>query len=461
MNGGTRRYTAHAQRRAHSQRGDSFGAVAFSLTKAEKSQGPFCRCYPTAATASKLSARGNRSSVISTALHRFHFVPQNYFGHHSKPRAHKQCCQTNEAGNAPHGDGRRHLLSLAEQERWAKSLHNVKILLQMNHLGNSAQAVRPDQVNLLTVNDGGEGQRLDNYLIRLLKGVPKSHIYRIVRGGEVRINGKRCAVSDRLANGDIVRVPPIRIAAPPDLGDISAQKRRFPHEILFEDDYLIAINKPAGTAVHGGSGVSFGVIEQLRMAREPGAFLELIHRLDRETSGVLMIAKTRPALLGVHELLREDAPDGDKSRKPDKRYLALVQGRVPNDRQHAKFALLKYVAPNNERRVRVDENAGQASHTIFNVVKRFTGTTLLEAELKSGRTHQIRVHLQHLGHVIAGDDKYGDFDWNKALSKGAPPLKRMFLHAASLRFPHPISDEPMTFAAPLPPELKTVLDAQT
>ncbi len=331
----------------------------------------------------------------------------------------------------------------------------------MNHLGNSAQAVRPDQVNLLTVGDGAEGQRLDNYLIRLLKGVPKSHIYRIVRGGEVRINGKRCAVSDRLANGDVVRVPPMRIAAAPDVADgLSAQKRPFPHEILFEDDHLIAINKPAGTAVHGGSGVSFGVIEQLRLARAPGAYLELVHRLDRETSGVLMIAKTRAALLGVHELLREDAPDGDKSRKPDKRYLALVQGRVPNDRQHAKFALLKYVAPNNERRVRVDENAGQASHTIFNVVKRFTATTLLEAELKSGRTHQIRVHLQHLGHVIAGDDKYGDFDWNKQLSKLAPPLKRMFLHAASLSFPHPITNVQMVFSAPLPLELKIVLDAQ-
>jgi 23S rRNA pseudouridine955/2504/2580 synthase len=329
----------------------------------------------------------------------------------------------------------------------------------MNDLRNSAEtlpsSIRPDAVNFVRIDEHTVGQRLDNFLIRTLKGVPKSHIYRIIRGGEVRINGKRCDVKDRLDDGDEVRIPPIRVAVVADpVGGVSPAAVRANFPILFEDSHLIAINKPAGTAVHGGSGVSFGVIEQLRMAREAGAFLELVHRLDRETSGVLLIAKTRAALVSLHAMLRDEG-----GGKPDKRYLAVVQGRVANDRQHVKAPLLKYVAPNNERRVRVDETDGQASHTVFNVVKRFKELTLLEAELKTGRTHQIRVHCQHLGHVIAGDDKYGDFAWNKVLTKTTPPLKRMFLHAAKLSLPHPISGELLRLEAPLPPELDTFLKA--
>lgn len=337
----------------------------------------------------------------------------------------------------------------------------AKILLQMNDLrkqaGSQSKTLRPDAVNFVRIDVDSAGQRLDNFLIRELKGVPKSHIYRIIRSGEVRINGKRCEVKDRLERGDEIRIPPIRMASPDASNEPAFEARReFAMPILFEDEHLIAVNKAAGTAVHGGSGVSFGVIEQLRMAREPDAFLELVHRLDRETSGVLLIAKTRKALLALHAMLRDEGEGG----KPDKRYLALVRGRVRHDRQHVKAPLLKFVAPNNERRVRVDESAGQASHTVFNVIKRFSDTTLLEAELKTGRTHQIRVHCAHLEHVIAGDDKYGDFAWNKLLTKHSPPLKRMFLHAASLTLPHPVFGEPMTFHAPLSEELQTVLDAQ-
>ncbi len=337
----------------------------------------------------------------------------------------------------------------------------------MNDLRNVSNAnssiVRADAVNFVRIDDSAEDQRLDNFLIRVLKGVPKSHIYRIIRAGEVRINGKRCDVKDKLALGDEVRIPPIRMAVRDENGTaesapkvFSGEKKPFLMPVLFEDDHLIAINKTAGVAVHGGSGVSFGVIEQLRMAREAGDFLELVHRLDRETSGVLLIAKTRKALLSLHAMLRDES-----GAKPDKRYLALVHGRVANDRQHVKAPLLKYVAPNNERRVRVDEKDGQASHTIFNVVTRFLDLTLLEAELKTGRTHQIRVHCAHLGHVIAGDDKYGDFTWNKALTKAAPSLKRMFLHAASMALPHPISGEHVKFEAPLPPDLALFLYAQS
>ncbi len=326
----------------------------------------------------------------------------------------------------------------------------------MNDLGKSAESLQTNAVNYLTIGENHAGQRLDNFLVRELKGVPKSHIYRIIRGGEVRVNSKRCDAKDKLEIGDKVRIPPIRVAAlQTDSPRAAPQGRRFNHPILFEDDALIAINKPAGLAVHGGSGVSYGVIEQLRLSRPEGDFLELVHRLDRETSGILLIAKRRPALLRLHETLREDTEE-----KPDKRYFAYVQHRVPHDRQHVKAALLKFVAPNNERRVRVDEGDGQASHTILNVVKRFKDATLLEAELKTGRTHQIRVHCAHIGHVIAGDDKYGDFAWNKALTKTAPPLKRMFLHAAKLSFPHPISGDALVLEAPLPPELQLYLTPQ-
>jgi 23S rRNA pseudouridine955/2504/2580 synthase len=327
----------------------------------------------------------------------------------------------------------------------------------MNNLRNSVGEIVPGQVSFLKLDEGQDGQRLDNFLIRVLKGVPKSHINKIIRGGEVRINGKRCDGKDRLAVGDELRIPPIRMANAEEKADFAPQvfgeKREFPHPIIFEDDHLIAVNKPSGTAVHGGSGVSFGVIEQIRLARDPEDTIELVHRLDRDTSGVLLLAKTRKALVKMHAMMQEEPG----TEKPEKHYLALVQGRVANDRQHIKAPLLKYVAANNERRVRVDDADGQASHTIFNVIKRYAEMTLLEAELKTGRTHQIRVHCQHLGHPIAGDDKYGDFVLNKALQKLSPGLKRMFLHAAKLSFAHPVSGEPLVLDAPLPPELDRFL----
>ena len=301
-----------------------------------------------------------------------------------------------------------------------------------------------DSVTFLEVDESGETQRIDNFLFRHLKGVPKSHVYRILRGGEVRVNKKRVDQTYRLKLGDLLRIPPIRVAEKPEAEFVPAVE--FP--ILYEDDALLAINKPSGTAVHGGSGVSFGVIEQLRRARPQAKFLELVHRLDRETSGVLLVAKKRSALTGLHEIMREG--------NSDKRYYALVLGSWKNARQHVKLPLHKFDTPQGEKRVMVRED-GQQAHTIFSLKNswapqdRGIGFSLLEAELKTGRTHQIRVHLSHLGFPIAGDDKYGDFARNKMLMKQG--LKRMFLHAHSISFNHPLTGEPLQITAPLPPEL--------
>jgi len=297
-------------------------------------------------------------------------------------------------------------------------------------------------VALLTIDEGGAGQRIDNFLFRHLKGVPKSHVYRILRGGEVRVNKKRIDQTYRLQLGDQVRIPPIRVAERQETEFIPAAE--FP--ILYEDEALLAVNKPAGVAVHGGSGVSFGVIEQLRRARPQARFLELVHRLDRETSGVLLVAKKRSALTGLHEIMREG--------NSDKRYFALVLGQWRNARQHVKLPLHKFDTPQGEKRVMVRED-GQAAHTVFTLQKGWTGFSLLEAELKTGRTHQIRVHLAHLGFPIAGDDKYGDFVRNKELAKQG--LKRMFLHAHSIEFNHPLTGAPLRIVAPLPPELEKFL----
>ena len=299
--------------------------------------------------------------------------------------------------------------------------------------------LRKDSASLLEVDDESAGQRLDNFLLRLAKGVPKSHIYRIVRSGEVRVNSGRVSADYRVQAGDVVRMPPIRIAekAP---GAAAAPAREF--DLAYEDDALLVINKPAGTAVHGGSGVSFGVIEQLRRSRPQAKLLELAHRLDRETSGLLIIAKKRSALARLHDQFREGIIS--------KRYLALVKGRWHNPVQHVRLPLHKYLLPDGERRVRVDPD-GKESHSIVRLVSRWENFSLVEVELKTGRTHQIRVHLAHLGYPLAGDDKYGDFGLNKDLMKAG--LKRMFLHAARLRFPHPLSNEAIALEAPLPPEL--------
>ncbi|QSI79250.1 MULTISPECIES: RluA family pseudouridine synthase [Niveibacterium] len=296
----------------------------------------------------------------------------------------------------------------------------------------------PPAVQRVLIDENDAGQRIDNFLIRVCKGVPKSLIYRILRSGEVRVNKGRIDQTYRLAAGDEVRIPPLRLAEKADKAPVPG--REFP--ILFEDDALLAINKPAGTAVHGGSGVSFGVIEQLRQQRPQQRFLELAHRLDRETSGILLIGKKRSALSKLHDVLREGGLD--------KRYLALVVGKWPNPVQHIKLALTKYLTEEGERRVTVDKD-GKASHSIVRLVARWERFSLVEVQIKTGRTHQIRVHLTHLGFPLAGDDKYGDFALNKALQKEG--LKRMFLHAASLVVPHPVTGEPLALSAPLPDEL--------
>ena len=297
-----------------------------------------------------------------------------------------------------------------------------------------------DRVNYVSVGPEDAGQRLDNFLMRLAKGVPKSHIYRIVRSGEVRVNKARAGVDQRVAAGDELRIPPLRVAqrmAAP----VAPRPLALP--ILYEDEHLLVVDKPAGLAAHGGSGIAFGLIEQMRASRPNQPFLELAHRLDRETSGLLLLAKSRRALVRLHAALR----DGEV----DKRYLALVAGDWRNDRQHVKLALHKFVTAGGERRVNVDDE-GQAAHTVFNRVERFGRFTLLEAELHTGRTHQIRVHLAHLGFPILGDDKYGDFDLNKRMARGelGARFDRMFLHAARIAFTHPVSGEPLAIEAPLP-----------
>ena len=315
--------------------------------------------------------------------------------------------------------------------------------------------ISKDLVNHLTLTEHDAGQRLDNFLIKILKGVPKSHIQRIIRAGEVRLNKKRCKPTDRIHAGDILRIPPIRIAKKTATPALSAAPAR-EFEIVYEDDALLVINKPAGVAVHGGSGVSFGVIEQLRRARPEARYLELVHRLDKDTSGLLMIAKKRSALVKLHEAIRND--------HPKKVYWALGVGNFSQDKLHVKLPLFKYTGANGEKMVRVSEE-GQSAHTIFRVLNRFTGNvihqvgvsavTLVEATLKTGRTHQIRVHLQAQSCPIAGDERYGDYQANKRLQKLG--LKRMFLHAAELQLQHPLTGEPLHLKAKLPQELQQFL----
>jgi len=371
------------------------------------------------------------------------------------------------------------------------------------------------EVRFLTVGEESAGQRLDNFLIRVLKGVPKTHVYRIIRSGEVRLNKGRAGADARVNVGDVVRVPPVRVSdsAAAKAGN-PAPAREFP--LLFEDEHLLAIDKPAGVAVHGGSGVSFGVIEQLRQARPAAKFLELVHRLDRETSGILLVAKRRSALTRLQDQFRD--------RETGKTYLALVAGAWPANRKVIDQPLHKYLQADGERRVRVvakDDPDGMRSITLVKVAERFSlppppgeggggGTrrphpsagaplaptlfpegrgsktlplpragdagsprsaaspgamgraeglreaTLLEVTIKTGRTHQIRVHLASAGHPILGDDKYGDFELNKLLAREG--LRRMFLHAWRLQFDHPATGERIALQASLPPELQKFTD---
>ena len=337
------------------------------------------------------------------------------------------------------------------------------------------------------VDENSDGQRLDNFLIRQLKGVPKTHIYRIIRSGEVRVNKGRASADTRIADGDIVRLPPVRVsermvekteAMASEIAKLALTNslshavdgrtisktsilKDFP--ILLEDEHLLAISKPAGVAVHGGSGISFGVIEQLRMARPQAKFLELVHRLDRETSGILLVAKKRSALTNLQNQFRE--------RETGKTYLALVVGAWSANKKVLDKPLHKYLLPTKdgsegERRVKVttkDDPEGMKSVTLVKIRQAFAGFTLLEVTIKTGRTHQIRVHLASEGHPIAGDDKYGDFDLNKALQKPSKlqstALKRMFLHAWRLQLTHPATAERVELQNELPAELQSFVDS--
>ena len=309
-------------------------------------------------------------------------------------------------------------------------------------------------VQRVNVDEGSAGQRLDNFLLRLLKGVPKTHVYRVIRSGEVRVNRGRASADTRLSLGDEVRVPPVRMAersaAPP------APAREFP--LLLEDEQLIAVDKPAGVAVHGGSGVSFGVIEQLRRARPQARFLELVHRLDKQTSGVLLLAKKRAALTALQDQFR--------ARKTDKTYAALVAGAWPASKKVIDVALHKFEGADGQRRVRAvddDDTDGRRSITLVKVAQRFEGYTLLDVTIKTGRTHQIRVHLAHEGHAIVGDDQYGDFELNRRFSRGegaqGERFARMFLHARRLAFDHPATGARVTVESPLPDECVRLLAA--
>jgi len=298
-------------------------------------------------------------------------------------------------------------------------------------------------VRMLAIGPESAGQRVDNFLMKVCKGVPKSHIYKAIRNGQVRVNKGRVQVDHRLADGDMLRIPPLRLPA-------AGEPRKVPpfaFPVVFEDEAIVVVDKPAGVAVHGGSGVSFGVIEQLRAARPEARFLELAHRLDRETSGLLIIAKQRKALLAVHDLMRE--------RGGRKLYQALVVGDWVNERQHIRKPLLKFLTPSGERRVKVDAEGKQA-HTIVTLLKRFGRYTLVEAELRTGRTHQIRVHLASSGHPIVGDDKYGSDQVRDHFARLG--FKRMFLHAVRLEIPHPLTGEPLVLEAPLPAACMDILD---
>lgn len=301
-------------------------------------------------------------------------------------------------------------------------------------------------VQIVTVDPEREGQRIDNFLTTRLKGVPRSLIYRIVRTGQVRINGKRAKPDTRLAAGDEVRIPPVRVAERNDPeAPLPGQLVRVEGAIIHEDREFVVIDKPSGVASHGGSGISFGAIELLRAAR-PNDALELVHRLDRDTSGVLVFARKRSALTALQAEIREG--------RATKRYLALLGGHLPQARMTVNQPLRKFVLQGGERMVRVDpEGKASVSHLIE--LERYAAATLTEVAIETGRTHQIRVHAAHVGHAVAGDEKYGERELNRAMREHG--LKRLFLHAA--RFEFSIGGREFSFSAPLSPDLRAVVDS--
>ena len=303
------------------------------------------------------------------------------------------------------------------------------------------------KARLLSVGDEDAGQRLDNFLFRQLKGVPKGHVYRLLRTGQVRVNSRRVKPDYRLLAGDDVRLPPVRQEEKTAPGQPPRwQQQALQEALLYEDEQLLIVNKPAGMAVHGGSGISFGVIETLRVLRPEASSLELAHRLDRDTSGCLVVAKRRSALRGLHALFREGGVD--------KRYLALLNGAWRGRERVVSVPLEKNRLESGERMVKVS-GAGKQSESLFQPLQKFADSALVEIRIFTGRTHQIRVHAAHIGHPVAGDDKYGDWEANRRFK--ALGLKRMFLHAHSLAFEHPASGAPLAVTAPLDEELQTVL----
>ncbi len=300
-------------------------------------------------------------------------------------------------------------------------------------------------MRLVRVADDRDGQRIDNFLTGQLKGVPKSLIYRILRTGQVRLNGKRAKPDSRVAGGDEVRIPPVRVAEP---GEVVAPARgltdRIGSAIIYEDKDFLVLSKPAGIAAHGGSGVSHGAIELLRALR-PKDTIELVHRLDRDTSGVLVLARRRAALTGLQEQIREN--------RTTKQYLCLLQGKLPRAAISVNAPLRKSILQGGERMVRVDDD-GKPSLTHFRTLELYAPASLVEATLETGRTHQIRVHSLHLGHPIAGDEKYGDAGFNKSLRPFG--VRRLFLHAKHFGFE--LGGKSYAFSAPLAEDLAIALD---
>jgi 23S rRNA pseudouridine955/2504/2580 synthase len=304
-----------------------------------------------------------------------------------------------------------------------------------------------NKVQMLEIHAEQAGQRIDNFLVKVLKGVPKTLVYRILRKGEVRVNKGRIKPDYRLKEGDVVRIPPLRLSEPDKTTPGQRTLQRVREAIIHEDDVLLILNKPSGIAVHGGSGISYGIIEALRALRPEAPFLELVHRLDRDTSGCLIIAKRRSALRNLHEQMRGD--------RMEKRYLALLKGQWKGGEKRVDAPLRKNILKSGERMVEVSPE-GKPALSLFTPDTIYKGATLVSVKLITGRTHQVRVHARYLGMPIAGDDKYGDDEFNAAMKQLG--LKRLFLHAHRLGFEHPRTGERFQISAPLPDELTQVLD---
>jgi len=311
-----------------------------------------------------------------------------------------------------------------------------------------AKNVEQHQVSFLTVNEEHAERRLDNFLIGHFGSVPKTRIYQMIRKGEVRVNKGRIKQNYRLQLGDMVRIPPVYITPRENLSKPpEALSRLIKNSIIYEDEYLLAINKPSNIAVHSGSGVPYGVIEILRAQRPESHFLELVHRLDRATSGCLLVAKDHKTLRGMHDIL--------KSGDVKKMYLALLKGQLMKTLQTVDLSLSKKGGASGDRKVRVDK-AGKQALTHFYLLERFNVASLSRVELMTGRTHQIRVHAASIDHPLAGDEKYGDWEFNRAMKKSG--LKRLFLHAQTLSFKMPTTGKQINLTAQLPDELQQCLD---